>query len=146
MKMIKIKILIAFLLMLTAGCTSKYIITKYDKDGIVTEVVETNENLIATLSRNNENKSVLIFRSGWVLGAEASFISEENVSPYVKVLAGNQFTGYFSILKEHQLQDIPSIMAAINKKLKVDITATGVGVEDKNINKNKTKIKYTGIE
>jgi len=106
-----------------SGCNST-IIKEFDKDtGKQIRETQTNLTDLTAFTKNLENKSVFLWRSGWVAYIEGAPASQQNLSAHGVAWCGNVDEGWFFVCKDQQnVKDIASVVVSVHSRCNHKIT------------------------
>lgn len=119
----KIIIISIFLLLFVGGCsTVNTTVFEFDKEGKVTKKIVTEEKgAFDKITESTKNKTILVWKSGWIAAVSASIATTENPVPSVSLYVGKVDRGYLSLLPNQQnIADIAAVIKACRSYLEVD--------------------------
>ena len=115
--------------MLPGCCTySTSTVTEYDTAGNVVRRTETCESVVRDIMKASENKTVLLWESGWTAYVSGSAFTAEDPSPTLKMFAGKSDKGLLSIHREHT--DVFKKLPEILRSTRQDLHVTSEGISD----------------
>lgn len=118
--------------MLTGCCTySTSTVSEYDADGNMIRRTETCESVVRDIMKASENKTVLLWESGWTAYVSGSAFTAEDPSPTLKMFAGKSDKGLLSIHRDHTevFNKLPEILRSTKQDLHV--SSEGISNETK---------------
>lgn len=121
------------LTILCAGCLAptQTTVKEYDADGKLTKETITSESVVTSLVESTQNKTIVLWESGWAAYLSASTATMENPTPTVKMFAGKTDRGLISALKGQKFDG----MAEVINATKYDLSVSADGIANGNAEK-----------
>lgn len=124
------KLLILLGLIVLSGCLSstRSSYRVYDEEGRLVVSGESTESVVSSITKSLEDKTVVVYESGWSAYVSCSPGTSDDPTPHVKLYAGKRDRGYVSTPHEKAAVTIPDIIRASRSDLKVGfsgVSSTG---------------------
>lgn len=122
-----------FIAVCCAGCLAptQTTVREYDADGKISKETVTSESVVSSLVESTQNKTIVLWESGWAAYMSASTATMENPTPTVKMFAGKTDRGLISALKGQKFDGMAEVIHAT----KYDFSVSADGIANGNAEK-----------